>query len=148
MDAVIVPKNGHHPRTLQRESPAWRRPCLHLTGRCADTGGGMAPSISTHVLDTERGIPASGVPVNLSRWDGNQLVRLGQDETDADGRIRTLLFDSLEAGSYQITFEVAAYFRELDGEIPFLSRVVIEFEVLDTTRHYHIPLLLSRYSCT
>jgi 5-hydroxyisourate hydrolase len=105
------------------------------------------PSISTHVLDTERGEPAEGVPIALARWDGDRLVRLAEGETDHDGRIHDLLGGTLEVGSYQIAFEVAAYFREQDGDVPFLSRVAIDFEVLDTRRHYHIPLLLSRYSC-
>lgn len=106
------------------------------------------PSISTHVLDTERGEPAPGVSVILSRWDEHRLNRLAEAETDDDGRIRDLLEDALQPGSYQIAFEVAAYFREQGGDVPFLSRVVIDFEIADAERHYHIPLLLSRYSCT
>lgn len=106
------------------------------------------PSISTHVLDTERGEPAEGVPVALARWDGSRLVRLAEAETNADGRIADLLGGPLEPGGYQIIFDVAAYFRELDGDVPFLSRVAIDFEITDDTRHYHVPLLLSRYSCS
>lgn len=106
------------------------------------------PSISTHVLDTERGEPAAGVPVTLARWDGSRLVRLTEAETDDDGRVPDLLDGSLEVGAYQIVFDVAAYFRELDGDVPFLSRVAIDFEVLDDGRHYHVPLLVSRYACS
>jgi len=106
------------------------------------------PSISTHVLDTERGEPAEGLPVTLSRWDGNRLTRLSEAETNQDGRIADLLDEALEIGSYQLAFDVAVYFRELDGDVPFLSRVAIDFEILDSDRHYHIPLLLSRYSCS
>lgn len=105
-------------------------------------------SISTHVLDTERGEPAAGVPVTLSRWEGNRLVRLSEAETDDDGRVRDLLDGALEIGSYQIAFDVAAYFRELDGDVAFLTRVALDFEVLDDERHYHVPLLMSRYSCS
>ena len=105
-------------------------------------------SISTHVLDIERGEPAEGVPVTLSRWDGNRLARLAEAETNQDGRIADLLDQPLEIGSYQLAFDVAAYFRELDGDVPFLSRVAIDFEILDSERHYHIPLLLSRYACS
>lgn len=106
------------------------------------------PSISTHVLDTERGEPAEGVPVALARWDGSRLVRLAEAETNADGRIADLLGGPLEPGGYQIIFDVAAYFRELDGDVPFLSRVTIDFEIGDDTRHYHVPLLISRYACS
>lgn len=106
------------------------------------------PSISTHVLDTEQGEPAAGVPVALSRWEGNGLVLLSAYETDHDGRIRRLLDDALQAGAYQIAFDVAAYCRRQGKEVAFLSKVVIEFQITDTLRHYHVPLLLSRYSCS
>jgi 5-hydroxyisourate hydrolase len=106
------------------------------------------PSISTHVLDTEHGEPAEGLPVTLSRWDGNRLVRLTEAETNQDGRIADLLGEPLEIGTYQLAFDVGVYFRELDGDVPFLSRVAIDFEILDSDRHYHIPLLLSRYACS
>jgi 5-hydroxyisourate hydrolase len=106
------------------------------------------PSISTHVLDTERGEPAAGVPVTVGRWEGERLVRLAESETDTDGRIRDLLGgERLAAGGYQITFDLAAYWRELDGDVSFFTRVVLNFEVLDASRHYHVPLLASRYSC-
>ena len=40
-------------------------------------------TLSTHVLDVERGAPAAGVPIGLYR--GEQ--RLALAETNADGRI-------------------------------------------------------------
>src|SRR5262249_48219431 len=55
----------------------------------ADEAG---PTISTHVLDTERGTPAQGVRVTLSRLDiGNGPIRMTQALTDGDGRVRDLL---------------------------------------------------------
>jgi hydroxyisourate hydrolase len=105
-------------------------------------------TISTHVLDTERGEPAAGVPVALRRWEGERLVQIAAAETDGDGRARDLLGGGrLEAGGYQISFDLGAYFRELDGDVSFIARVTIDFEVLDEGRHYHVPLLASRYSC-
>lgn len=106
------------------------------------------PSISTHVLDTERGEPAAGVPVALFRWEGAELLLLAAHETDPDGRVRSFVDEALPVGSYQIAFDVAAYFRRQGGEVAFLSKVTIEFQIADTGRHYHVPLLLSRYSCT
>src|SRR3982751_205296 len=106
------------------------------------------PSISTHVLDTERGEPAEGLPVPLSRLEGNGLTGLAEAETNQDGRISDLLAEPLEIGTYQLAFDIGVYFRELDGDVPFLSRVAIDFEILDSDRHYHIPLLLSRYACS
>jgi 5-hydroxyisourate hydrolase len=105
-------------------------------------------SISTHVLDTERGEPAAGVTVTLARWEGERLVRLAEAETDDDGRVRDLAGRAVGAGGYQIAFDIGGYFRELDGDMPFFTRVAIDFEVLDEDRHYHVPLLASRFSCS
>ena len=103
--------------------------------------------MSTHVLDTERGEPAQGVPVTLSRREGDALVALSCQHTNEDGRIPGLAPNGLRAGTYQLAFDVAAYFRGRGDGDAFLSNVVIEFRIEDTSRHYHIPLLFSRYSC-
>ena len=67
------------------------------------------PTISTHVLDTERGVPAAGVHVTLYRIvDGKQPVRMTQALTDSDGRVRDLLERPLVAGDYRIEFSLAA----------------------------------------
>jgi 5-hydroxyisourate hydrolase len=106
------------------------------------------PSISTHVLDTEQGAPARGVPVALSRWQGDAFVLLSAAQTDHDGRIPALLEGDLQPGTYQLAFDVAAYFRAQGRDVTFLSNVVIAFEIQDAARHYHVPLLLSRYACS
>jgi len=106
------------------------------------------PSLSTHVLDTEYGVPAAGVPVALLRWDGGDLVLLAAYETNEDGRIPSFLDAPLPVGSYQLAFDVAAYFRKQGREITFLTKAVVEFQIIDQQRHYHVPLLMSRYSCT
>jgi 5-hydroxyisourate hydrolase len=102
--------------------------------------------ITTHVLDTARGKPASGVPVTLEIRIENGWRRLGQAETDADGRARHLLPDgtALVPGTYRITFETGAWFRaqEIEGFYPEAS---IVFDVRDAAQHYHVPLLLSPY---
>jgi 5-hydroxyisourate hydrolase len=101
-------------------------------------------TLSTHVLDVERGIPAVGVRVSLHR-DEDQLAHA---ETNTDGRIADMAGGELSAGVYRLTFDVGAYFRSLGREAPFLQRVTIEFEAQATDRHYHVPLLLSPYACT
>jgi 5-hydroxyisourate hydrolase len=106
------------------------------------------PSLSTHVLDTECGEPAMGVPVALLRWDGGDLVLLSAYETNQDGRIPSFMDEPLPVGSYQLAFDVAAYFRRRGRDIAFLTKVVVEFQIMEQQRHYHVPLLLSRYSCT
>ena len=67
-----------------------------------------APTISTHVLDTERGQPATGVRVVLYRLDvGTAPIRMTQALTDGDGRVRDLLERPLTAGDYRLEFDVA-----------------------------------------
>jgi 5-hydroxyisourate hydrolase len=99
-------------------------------------------TLSTHVLDVERGVPAVGVPVRLFRGE----VAVAQAHTNADGRIPE--FATLEAGVYRITFDAQAYFATQGRPAPFLRRVAIEFEVEPGARHYHVPLLLSAFACT
>jgi 5-hydroxyisourate hydrolase len=91
----------------------------------------MSVSLSTHVLDVERGRPASGVRVELWRDD---LVTAG--ETDGDGRIAEL-GAGLEPGTYRLLFR---------PDSPFFKGVGIEVALEEG--HYHVPLLVSSYSCT
>jgi 5-hydroxyisourate hydrolase len=88
-------------------------------------------SLSTHVLDVERGRPAKGVRVEL--WQ-EELVTAG--ETDDDGRISELAAE-LEPGVYRLLFR---------PDSPFFKGVGIEVALEDG--HYHVPLLVSSYSCT
>ncbi len=92
-------------------------------------GEGM--TISTHVLDTERGLPAAGVRIELYGPDGTLA---GEGTTDDDGRIRDL--GTGEPGAYRIVFHPAS---------PFFSR--IELEVQLGEGHFHVPLLISSYGC-
>lgn len=103
------------------------------------------PTISTHVLDNERGQPAAGVRVTLARLDPEGLVVVTEAVTNADGRV---LDGPLVPAVYQISFDAAGYFAERGGEAPFVRTVTIEFEIVDTGRHYHVPLLMTRFACT
>lgn len=107
-----------------------------------------APTISTHVLDNERGQPAVGVRVTLARLDPGGLNVVTQAVTNADGRVPDLLDGPLAQAVYQISFDAAGYFEAQGGELPFVRTVTIEFEIVDTGRHYHVPLLMTRFACT
>lgn len=101
--------------------------------------------ISTHVLDTTLGKPATGVPVRLERRQssGNWSV-LQTNRTDQDGRCAQLLPDesALAAGLYRMVFDTHSYFAE--KKIASLYPVVeVTFEVREGESHFHIPLLLS-----
>ena len=101
-------------------------------------------SISTHVLDTARGQPASGVPVVLwVRAESGEWREITRGSTDRDGR--ALLASTHSArGIYRIAFDTAAYFRawNLEG---FYPEVEVTFEIRDPAQNYHVPLLMSPY---
>ena len=88
-------------------------------------------SLSTHVLDTERGRPAAGVRVEVYRGD----ERLAEQTTDDDGRIADLA-PGLGTGVVRIVFHPPS---------PFFRRVELEVELGDG--HTHVPLLVSSYGC-
>ena len=90
----------------------------------------MAVSLSTHVLDTERGRPGSGLRVELRR--GAEVIARAQ--TDDDGR--AWLADDLEPGRYSLAFEPPS---------PYFRRVELELELGDG--HHHVPLLVSSFGC-
>lgn len=101
--------------------------------------------VSTHVLDTALGRPATGVPVRLERREttGNWLL-LASAQTDQDGRCNQLLPDEnvLSAGLFRLTFDTESYFAAT--KILALYPVVeVTFEVRVGETQFHIPLLLS-----
>ena len=79
--------------------------------------------------------------VTLSRIDGGPSVT---HETDGDGRIANL--GEPVAGSYRLSFEVGDYYKK-KGTRAFVQRATLDFEITDPNRKYHIPLLMSPFSC-
>ena len=108
------------------------------------------PTISTHVLDTERGLPAEGVHVILYKLgEDNRPVRLTQALTDGEGRVRDLLERPMSPGDYRLEFNLAAERTPGSGdESPFFRRVSIDLRIEDTSRSYHVPLLLAPFAMT
>jgi 5-hydroxyisourate hydrolase len=100
-------------------------------------------TISTHVLDTERGVPAAGVHVTLYRLDvAAAPIRMTQALTNADGRIADLLERPLQTGEYRLEFDIV----HEDGS--FFTKVALDIRVTDTERSYHVPLLLAPFAIT
>jgi 5-hydroxyisourate hydrolase len=106
----------------------------------------MPGKLTTHVLDTSRGIPAVGVKVSVYR-DG-KLIQSAV--TNRDGRLDAPLLagEQFAAGSYRLEFGVGDYFVSQgdEGARRFLDIVPIEFKVEGSGRDYHVPLLVSPWS--
>jgi len=105
--------------------------------------------ITTHVLDTARGMPGSGIRVDLYR-DGEQRSHLKTVHTNADGRTDEPLLgaDAFGIGTYELEFSVGDYFARSGAttdDPPFLDRVTLRFTA-GRDAQYHVPLLVSPWS--
>ncbi|HIC80233.1 MAG TPA: hydroxyisourate hydrolase [Kiloniellaceae bacterium] len=106
--------------------------------------------LTTHVLDTANGRPAAGIRIALYRLSGETREHLITAETNADGRCEGPLLEgaAFAAGTYELVFQAADYFRGLGAALPdqpFLDVVPIRFGIAAPGEHYHVPLLISPY---
>lgn len=105
--------------------------------------------LTTHVLDTARGLPAAGMVVELySLADGRALLR--KMVTNSDGRTdgKILPKEDFKTGVYELVFHVGDYLDSAatPSENPrFLDVVPIRFGISDADSHYHVPLLISPF---
>jgi 5-hydroxyisourate hydrolase len=108
--------------------------------------------LTTHVLDTMRGRPASGVAIELHALapDGGRAL-VASVRTNADGRTDAPLIAAAQAraGAFELSFHVGAYFRAAGvalADPPFLDIVPIRFAIADPQAHYHVPLVVTPWS--
>ncbi len=106
--------------------------------------------LTTHVLDTARGMPAAGMMIDLFRFDGSQRFHIGYKVTNDDGRTDGPILpkEEFKAGTYELEFRVGAYLKATGQEFPepfFLDVVPIRFGMSDPMAHYHVPLLVSPF---
>jgi len=105
--------------------------------------------LTTHVLDTARGLPASGMTIELYSLDnGRELIRTMRTNNDGrtDGPI--LPAGEFSTGSYELVFHAGAYLDAtgVPPESPrFLDEIPIRFGISDPESHYHVPLLISPF---
>ena len=101
--------------------------------------------LTTHILDTSSGRPAKNVAVVLEHHFNESWIKIGEGNTNDDGRIPGLLKENvfMNPGNYRLTFETAVYFQ-LQNIKTFYPRVTVEFEINDES-HYHVPLLLNPF---
>jgi 5-hydroxyisourate hydrolase len=106
----------------------------------------MSSPLTTHVLDTALGRPATGLLITLERLESNGAwSEISQGRTNEDGRLRDLLpTGGLEAKTYRLTFHCGEYFGRL-GHKTFYPFVPVVFEISAVTEHHHVPLLISPF---
>lgn len=107
--------------------------------------------LTTHVLDTARGKPGEGIPIELMRVTGGLPKSIKAATTNSDGRCDQPLLEGADfiAGEYELRFATAEYFHRHNlslADPPFLDTIVIRFSIADASQHYHVPLLVSPWS--
>ena len=106
--------------------------------------------LTTHVLDTARGVPAEGISITLYSVSGNSHKKLVTLVTNADGRTDAPILpkEKFRTGQYELIFAAGEYLRKHGiggGEPLFLDEIPIRFGISDEDSHYHVPLLLSPF---
>jgi 5-hydroxyisourate hydrolase len=107
--------------------------------------------LTTHVLDTVHGGPASSVRIELYRIFDAKAALVCDVTTDEDGRCDGPILneDDFAVGTYELRFHIGDYFKAKGVDLPepaFLDIVPIRFGVASPEEHYHVPLLVSPYS--
>lgn len=113
----------------------------------------MTGRLTTHVLNTAQGCPATKITIELWRHnpeDGAYRL-LKTVHTNADGRTEEPLLADKEmvVGMYELVFIVGAYFAAQMGTstpLPFLDRIPVRFGIADASTQYHVPLLVSPWA--
>ncbi|XP_077376234.1 5-hydroxyisourate hydrolase [Festucalex cinctus] len=109
----------------------------------------MASPLTTHVLNTAKGVPGANIALSLHRLQDPSTetwLLINTGHTNADGRFPGLMTrQDFLCGVYKLRFETAQYWETM-GETSFYPYVEIVFTISDPDQKYHIPLLLSQFS--
>ena len=106
--------------------------------------------LTTHVLDTSKGKPASKVKIQLFKINKLEKLLIGKFVTNEDGRVEEPLIsaENLEEINYELLFFAGDYLKKeyinLDKNL-FLDQIPIRFRISNKLEHYHVPLLLSPF---
>ncbi len=102
--------------------------------------------LSVHVLNQDKGVPATNMSVILEAQNGDTWVKLNEAKTNKEGRIPEFYpkDTKLQKGVYKVTFKTADWFKK-NNKKTFFPEVPVIFVVDGRLEHYHIPLLLSAY---
>lgn len=102
--------------------------------------------ITTHILDTSKGRPATGVSVSLSILQDKEWSILTEGVTNADGRTENLAasYTELKSGTYKLHFKSSSYLQA-NYDTVFYPFVDVVFNVEGGCEKYHIPLLMNPF---
>ena len=110
--------------------------------------------ISSHVLDSVKGISAAGIRVELFQLQGDDPAqRLFETYSDSEGRISESIAveDNPADAVYELVFHTGDYFPVAviaEGFRHNMQSVVVRISMPDQDARYHIPVVLSPHSYT
>ncbi|XP_076622488.1 uncharacterized protein LOC143342458 isoform X3 [Colletes latitarsis] len=129
---------------------SYQNPKKHVLLKSVKSPSSKKPRISTHVVDTSKGLPVGGLQVSLYKLMDGRWTFLNESNTSPNGRCVDLVDNmkiNFTTGRYKIHFDVDKYFtlRRIETMYPFIE---IVFDVKNPAGHYHIPVLLSPFGYT
>ncbi len=96
--------------------------------------------ISTHIVDSTRGIPAARMPVQLDVFiTGQGWKEIGHGLSNDAGLIDEFGAPAAE-GIYRMMFDVASYLPDA-----FYPSIPVTFQIQDPTKQFHIAVFLSPF---
>ena len=111
-------------------------------------------TISSHILDAERGDHAAGIGISCYRlWEDGSKEMIFSVQADAQGRIS----ESVEIGesgeNLEVVIDSGAYLDGHHGEIRsdfqrLMDEIVVRVHIDDPKKACHIPVILSSHSHT
>jgi 5-hydroxyisourate hydrolase len=103
-------------------------------------------SVSIRVMDCVYGLPAVGVPVDVTRELEGTVVQQQRSQTGDDGYISGLPEAMQGRGAYTLIFDLDGYFRKL-GYAPLNSAISVRFHLASDSHHYGLSMLVTPSSC-
>ena len=113
---------------------------------------GVSPRLTIHTIDTYHGSPAAGLRVDFSAFDGTQYVLVRTLTIGANGRATddpVLVGETYRPGRYQFLLHVDDYFAMKKARLPtppFLSKLPVDFQVVDAAERIHLPIQFGPWS--
>jgi 5-hydroxyisourate hydrolase len=91
--------------------------------------------------------------IDFSIFADGVFRRIKSVVTNADGRTDEMILKPEETlvGQYELVFHARDYFVRQGIQLPepsFIDQVPVRFSIFDPNQHYHVPMLVSPWSCT
>ena len=104
------------------------------------------PGISVHVVDVTRGVPATGMHIEVFAY-APQRHRIADGLLGATGALdHAITRERRQPGVYEVVFHAGAFFTAhgiSQSDPPFLGEVPFRFTVFDAAQHIHLPMKLT-----